>query len=287
MSPHTVRRLAASIAILLAVSGSASAQCSSNTARGTWAFQNSGSVMMPAAGSPVPVPVPFVSQGLMRVGPGGGFALHATISVGGQVQDVDLTGTIQVNADCTGTAVDSIGGATQLVIVGSDEMLMVSTKHPLGPATDMARFRRVARGEPRCTNATVRGVYRGSAEGLFMVSFPGQPQPVPMPFSGIFSMAFDGDGGGSATATALMGGTLADVTFSDLSMTVNRDCTATLKYSGVVKQLPGQLFSGTLRYIVLDHGDGLIGMEIESSVGLPIELESHRRVATIRPGFER
>jgi hypothetical protein len=54
-----------------------------------------------------------------------------------------------------------------------------------------------------------------------------------------------------------------------------------------VKQLPGQLFTGTLKYIVLEHGDGLIGMEVESNLGLPIELESHRRVARMRPGFDR
>jgi|WetSurMetagenome_2_1015567.scaffolds.fasta_scaffold150314_3 hypothetical protein len=286
MSHHTVTRLVAAVAILLAVSASASAQCSSNTLRGTWAFQNGGTVMMPAPGYPVPVPVPFVSQGLMKVGRAGAYTLHATLSVGGQVQDVDLTGAIQMNPDCTGTAFDSFGGTTQLMMVGNDEMLMLSTKHPLGPATDLARFRRVSRNEPRCTSATVRGIYRGTAEGTFMVSVPGQPQPVPMPFSGMFTMTFDGSGGGDAVATASLGGTIADVTFSDMSMTVNRDCTATLKYSGDVKQLPGQLFTGTLKYIVLDHGDGLLGMEVESSVGLPIELESHRRIA-VKPGSER
>jgi hypothetical protein len=93
---------------------------------------------------------------------------------------------------------------------------------------------------------------------------------------------------GSAFATDLeRAGGLEDVEFPELSMTVNRDCTATLKYSGAVAQAPGQSFSGTLKYIVLNHGDELIGMETESSIGLPIELESHKRTSMVRPGCDR
>jgi hypothetical protein len=288
MSQDAVRRFAATVALLLAVSGPVYAGCSSNMVRGAWAFQSQGTVMMPAPGYPMPVPVPFVSLGLMDVDSQGSYTLRATYSVGGQVQDVDTSGSIEVRRDCTATATDSLGGAAQIVILDNGgEMRLMATTFPLGPSANMAYFRRIARGEPHCTNATVRGVYRGTGEGTFMVAVPGQPQPVPMPFSGMFTSVFDGDGGGFVTATALMGGNLADVTFPDISMTVNRDCTATLKYSGVVKQFPGQPFTGTLTYIVLNHGDELIGMEVESSTGLPIELEKHTRVSAMRPRFER
>jgi hypothetical protein len=279
MSHHAVRRFVATVALLLVVSGPVFAGCSSDTVRGAWAFQSQGTVMMPAPGYPMPVPVPFVSLGVMDVDWQGSYTLRATYSVGGQVQDVEASGSIQVKRDCTATATDSLGGTAQMMIFDNGrEMRLMATTFPLGPSTNMAYFRRIARGEPHCTNATVRGVYRGTGEGTFMVTVPGLPQPVPMPFSGMFTQTFDGDGGGVGVASALMGGTLADVTFSDMSMTVNRDCTATLTYSGVVKQVPGQLFFGTLKYIVLDHGDELIGMEVESNTGLPIELESHKRV---------
>jgi hypothetical protein len=287
MSHHVIRRLTVAVALLFAVSSPVFALCSSHTVRGAWAFQNQGTVMMPAPGYPMPVPVPFVSLGIMDIDAQGTFSIKATISVGGQVQDVETSGTLLVSHDCTITATDALGGTAQGMILDEGrEMRMMATAFPLGPSTNMAYFRRIARGDPRCSNATVRGVYRGTGVGTFMVPVPGQPQPVPMPFSGVFTSVFDGDGGGDVTATSSLAGTIADVTFSDVSMIVNRDCTATLTYTGVVKQLPGQLFTGTLKYIVLDHGDGLIGMEVESNIGLPIELESHTRVSRLRSGFE-
>lgn len=288
MSHDIVRRFAITVALLLAISSPAFALCTPHLVRGAWAFQNQGSVMMPAPGYPMPVPVPFASLGIMDIDAQGSFALRATISVGGQVQDIETSGTLEVNHDCTLTATDALGGTAQGMILNEGrEMRMMATAFPLGPSTNMAYFRRIARGGPRCSNATVRGVYRGTGVGTFMVPVPGQPQPVPMPFSGMFTSVFDGEGGGDVTATSSLAGTIADVTFSDVSMIVNRDCTATLRYTGVVAQLPGQVFSGTLKYIVLDHGDQLIGMEVESNIGLPIELESHTRVSRMRPGVER
>jgi hypothetical protein len=236
----------------------------------------------------MPVPVPFVSLGIMDIDALGTFSIRATISVGGQVQDVDTSGSISVSRDCTFTATDSLGGTAQGIILDEGrEMRLMATTFPLGPSTNVAYFRRIAMGKPRCSNASVRGVYHGTGAGTFMVPVPGQPEPVPMPFSALFTSVFDGDGGGDVTAVSSMAGTVVDVTFSDVSMTVNRDCTATLTYTGVVKQLPGQLFTGTLKYIVLDHGNGLLGMEVESNIGLPIELESHTRVRGMRPGYER
>lgn len=288
MSHHVIRRLAVAVVLVVAVSSPVFALCSSHTVRGTWAFQNQGTVMMPAPGYPMPIPVPFVSLGVMDIGAQGDFSVHATLSVGGQVQDVETTGAIVVHRDCTFTATDSLGGTAQgMVLDEGREMRMMATIFPLGPSTNVAYFRRLAPGTPRCSNATVRGVYRGTGSGTFMVPVPGQAEPVPVPFSALFTSVFDGDGGGEVTAISSMAGTLADVTFSDVSMTVNRDCTATLKYTGVAAQFPGQVFTGTLKYIVLDRGERLIGMEVESNLGLPIELESHTRVARMRPGFDR
>jgi hypothetical protein len=291
MSHHAVRRVVATLALLLAVSGPVYAGCSSNTVRGTWAFQGQGTALMTVPGSPLPLPVPFVSLGTMRIDGRGHYTGRGTISVGGQVQDVDFSGVIQVDPDCTASETGAVGPlqtAGRLVILdGGNEMRELPTTHPLGPVIELAHYRRLSWGEPHCRPDAVRGVYGGSASGIFMVPAGGQAQPIPTPFAGVFRMSFDGDGTGTGVSVASMGGMTADVEFSEMAMTVNRDCTATLKYSGVVKQLPGQLFSGTLKYIVLDHGDELLGMEIESSVGLPIELESHKRISMTRPGVER
>ena len=287
MRHHLVSRFAFVLFVLMAVSGSAAAQCSLATVRGAWAFQNRGTAMLPFPGSPTPLPVPFVSMGTMRANDQGEYTMHATLSVGGQVQEVDLTGTIQVNPDCTGRITDSFGGAARLVIFDNGaEMRMMPTRHPLGPVTTVSVFRRMSRGEPSCSPEMVRGAYGGTAEGTYMVPAPGQPQPVPAPFSGIFSLHFGRGGTGVGAATASLGGMVASVEFGEMSMVVNRDCTATLSYRGVITPTAVQA-SGTIKYIVLNHGDELIGMEVESSVGLPVELETHKRISPRLRWFER
>jgi hypothetical protein len=272
--------------LVLTLGGPALAQCSSSTVRGTWAFQGQGTALMTVPGSPMPVPMPFVSLGTMRIDWQGRYTGQGTISVGGQVQDMGFSGSIQVNPDCTAVEAGSVGPlqtAGRLVILDNgNEMRELPTTHPLGPVIELAYFRRLSWGEPHCQSETVRGVYQGSGAGTFMVQVPGQPQPVPSPFAGLFTMNFDGDGTGSGVASASLAGSLADVEFPEISMKVNHDCTATLEYKGSVKQAPGQVFSGTIKYIVLAHGNELLGMEVVSSIGLPIELESHRRIA-MRP----
>ena len=277
------RSVVVAATLVLSLGGSARAQCTSHTVRGAWAFQGQGTALMAVPGSPAPMPVPFVSLGTMRIDGQGRYTGSGTISIGGQVQDAAFSGSFEVNPDCTAVETGTVGplqSAGRLVILDNgNEMRELPTTHPLGPVTELAHFRRISWGEPRCRPDTVRGVYGGSGAGMFMVPVPGQPAPVPTPFAGIFTMVFDGNGTGTGTATASMAGGIADVEFAEMSMTVNRDCTATLDYRGTVEQAPGQVFSGTIKYVVLDHGNELLGMEVVSSVGLPIELEHHRRIA--------
>jgi hypothetical protein len=272
--------LVVAMAVLLAGPASAFARCSLNTVRGAWAFQARGTVMTFAPGSPVPVPVPFVSLGVMRVDPRGAYTLRADLSVGGQVRQVDTTGTIGVLPDCTATVSLPGGAARMMLLERGQEIRLMATESPLGPSAGIAYLRRLARDEPRCTKDMVRGVYGGSAEGTFMVPVPGLPQPFPTPFSGLFVQTFRGDGSGHGTATASMGGAIYEVEFPEFAMDVDADCVATLRYQGFVNGAPEPSY-GTIRYIVLANGDELMGMEVESSTGLPLELESHRRISAI------
>lgn len=291
MSRNAICRLVGIVALMLAASVPVFAECSAHTVRGAWAFQGQGTALMTIPGAATPTPVPFVSLGTMSIDRHGRYKGKGTISIGGQVQEVEYAGAIQVNPDCTAIETGTVGPlqtAGRLIILDKgNEMRELPTTHPLGPVTELAYFRRISWGKPHCTQDTVRGVYGGSGNGTFMVPVPGQPAPVPMPFSGIFTMSFDGEGTGSGRATASLGGGLAEVEFPELTLTVNRDCTATLKYNGVVAQAPDQSFSGTLEYIVLNHGDELIGMETESSIGQPIELESHKRISMVPPDSDR
>jgi len=80
-----------------------------------------------------------------------------------------------------------------------------------------------------------------------------------------------------------MAGSIFNFTFSSLSMTVNPDCTATLKWSAVSKQAPGQTFTGDMKFVVLNWGNQLIGLETSDSMGLPIDLLDLKRISVLPP----
>ena len=151
-------------------------RCSSYTVRGTWAYQGHGTIMMNIRGSSSPVPVPFTGLGIGEVDYQGRYTVHATMSAGGQLQDVNFAGSIQVNPDCTATATytsGSIQGSDPLIILdGGTEMRSMPTKFPLGPFAGMFYLRRVAWGEAQCCGYMVRGVYGGPREGTQMVPVP-------------------------------------------------------------------------------------------------------------------
>ena len=246
--------------------------------------------MMTVPGSSTPLPVPFASLGIMQVDDQGRYTAHGTISAGGQVQDVDFPGSIQVNPDCTATDTYMLGpveGADRLVILeNGDEMQVMPTMHPLGPVVGRAYFWRVARREPHCTSAMVRGVYGGTAEGTIMAPVSGQPQLVPAPFSAIGTITFLRDGSGTSVATASLGGSLFDMEFPTMSMQVNSDCTATLEYAAVSNRSLARRYR-TIKYIVLNEGDDLIGLETRDSAGLPIVIDSHKRISIVATARDR
>ena len=239
--------------------------------------------MTMVAGSPTPVPLPFASLGIMKVSSQGSYTAYGTISIGGQVQDTSLTGSIQVNPDCTGTDTYNIGpfqGSDRLVVLDNgNEMHMMPTVHPLGPVAGRAYFRRIAWGEPNCTTDMVRGVYGGSGAGIMMIPLPGQPQPAPMPFSALFAMTFERVGTGTGTAAASVGGTVFSSKFPNTTLVVNPDCTATLEWTGVSSLSPGETHTGAVKYIVLDHGNELMGLSVKDSAALPIEIENLKRIS--------
>lgn len=280
------RTFARAAALLLALCSPSFAQwrCSSYTVRGTWAYQGHGTVLMNIPGISSPVPVPFTGLGIGKIDHTGRYTVHATMSAGGQLQDVDFSGSIQVNPDCTATATytsGSVQGADRLVILdGGNMMQSMPTKFPLGPFAGMFYLRRVAWGEAQCGGYMVRGVYAGPREGTQMVPVPGQSQPAPVPFSAIHTATFQNGGTGTGASTASLGGAIVDFEFPGVSIEVNPDCTATMKYTGVSKQFPGQTFTGTVKYIVLNYGTELIGMDTEANTGLPaVVLDNLKRIS--------
>jgi hypothetical protein len=242
--------------------------------------------MMNVPGSSSPAPVPFAALGIKKIDYQGRYTAHASISVGGQVQNVDFSGSMEVNPDCTATDTytsGSVQGADRLAVLDNgNEMRSMPTKFSLGPTAAMFYLRRLAWGDAECTSGMVRGVYAGPREGSQMVPVPGQSQPVPVPFSAIHTATFRYDGTGTGASTASLGGTIVDFEFPGISMVVNPDCTATMKYTGVSRQVPGQTFTGAVRYIVLNYGNELIGLDTEANTGLPaVVLDNLKRISMV------
>jgi hypothetical protein len=274
---------AGTAAVLLPLCSSCFAQlpCSSDTVRGTWAYQGHGTVMMNLPDSSGPAPVPFAALGIEKIDYQGRYTVHATISVGGKVEDLDYSGSIQVKPDCTATDTytsGSVQGADRLVILDNGtEMRSMPTTFPLGPFAGTFDFRRVSWGEAQCDGNMIHGVYAGPRDGTQMMPVAGQP--VPVPFSAIHTATFRHDGTGTAESTASLGGTIVDFEFPKVTIAVNADCTATMNYTGISKQFPGQTFTGSVKYVVLNSGNELIGMDTEANTGLPaVVLDNLNRI---------
>lgn len=282
--------LPSAAALLLSLCNFSFAQCSQATVRGTWAHQSHATIMVTAPGNTSPVPVPFAGLGVMKIDYQGRYTDHATFSAGGQVQEGDFAGVIRVNPDCTGTDTYTFGGeqftGRVVILDNGNEMRYMPTKFPGGPTAGMVYFRRLWPGGPtECTSDMVRGVYAGSREGIYMVPVPGGSQPAPTPFSAVHNATIQ-NGGGTGASTASLGGTIVEFGPWKFSVQVNPDCTAILSYTGGSKQFPGQTFTGAVKYIVLDHGNELLGLHTEDNAALPVVIENMKRISMmpVTPG---
>ena len=285
------RSLTCAAALLIPFCGASFAQCSLATVTGSWAWQSHGVALMTIPGSATPVPVPYASLGTMQIDAKGRATSRGILSAGGQIQEFEFPGSVQVNADCTATDTYAIGpveGADRMVILDNgNAMQVMPTKHPLGPVAGRAYFWRLAWGAPYCTTEMVRGLYAGTAEGTLMVPVSGQPQAAPAPYSAIGTMFFERDGNGPASLTAALGDNALNMEFPKTSIEVASDCTATVQWSGVARQIPGQTLSGKTRYIVLNHGSELIGLAVTNALGLPVTIDHYKRVSMAPAGAAR
>lgn len=284
MRHHRIPASAAAVLLSLCSVSFARGHCSLQTVRGSWGWQSHGTAMMTVGGNQVPVP--YASLGIMKIDDEGAYAGYGTMSVGGQVVDVPpFGGSLQVNPDCTGT--DSFGLAQVagrfVILDHGNEIQGMPLVHALGPVAGTLVLRRIAWGEARCGPHMVRGLYGGLREGIQTVLPPGQSQPVTVPFSAVHTAAFRDGGAGTATSTASMGGAILEFQFPSVSITVNSDCTATMRYTAISAQFPGLSFTATVNYIVLDYGDELMGMDTMASLGLPGVVRDNLKRISIAP----
>ncbi len=213
----------------------------SHTVRGAWAFQGQGTALMTVPGADAHARAVRLPRNHETSTGTGDTKARGRSRLAARCRTSSTSGTIQVNPDCTAIETGTVGPlqtAGRLIILDKgNEMRELPTTHPLGPVTELAYFRRISWGKPHCTNATVRGVYGGSGSGHIHgpCSRPASARSHAV-LRHVHHVVRRRGQAGSGRATASLGGRLAEVEFSELTLTVNRDCTATLKYNGVVRR---------------------------------------------------
>ena len=266
------------ILLALAFSTVCLAQCSQEIARGTWAIYYQGTNM--TAGSSGPVATPVAQLTVAKVDYGGNFSGTGYVSIGGQVKSVTLSGNIQVNADCTasdtytmnvaGTGLLSGTGTERLLILNNGaEMRAMTTRGLLGSPAGTVYYRRMSWWDAECSQDMVHGAYGTSFDGVFVMTPPGQSQAVAYPYSQLGVGAYDYAGKGGGRATMSLGGNVVPAVISDATLTVNADCSGTLKYP-----------SGTLQLVVLNYGDEMLAIGAQITGGSPIFIGKYTRIST-------
>jgi hypothetical protein len=82
--------------LLIAAPSLHAANCSNGSIAGKWAFTSNGTLLLPSS----PVPVAAVAD--FTIDASGNVSGTQTRSLGGQVAEESFTGTVSVNADCSG-----------------------------------------------------------------------------------------------------------------------------------------------------------------------------------------
>ena len=258
------------------------AQCSQDMVRGTWVASYVGTMMVAPVGSSTPVATPAVQLLVEKIDYQGRLTGTVSASIGGQIFSGTLSGNIQVNPDCTAshTFTMSAAGAGPLPGAGSERLLILdrgatemqgmTTKGLLGSQAGITYYRRMAWSDPQCTQDMFHGAYGVTWEGAFVMTPPGQSQPVAYPYSQIGAGIYDYAGKGSGLATMSLGGNIIPSVLSAVTVTINADCTGSLKYTGGAHQI-----------VVLNWGDELLAIALQISGGNPIMIGKFKRLSTL------
>jgi hypothetical protein len=222
--PRPLVNTAAAAAFGLLIAGTAAAEpgadrhgqrgCTNADLRGTFAFTAQGVTL---AGSPVPPALQgaFASSGVSSFDGRGHFTLTATSSFNGFVQGPGVvTGTYDVNSDCTYTSQADNGVTFRAAIVsGGDQLLILQTTPGVvisgvaerqgGHGNRLASQLSQRRG---CDPASIRTAYGFLATGV--AGPPTIPAQLAGPLHGVGTVAFGRRGGFTLVATRSVNGTL-------------------------------------------------------------------------------
>jgi hypothetical protein len=269
---HRIFMRTALLAAALCSSLGAQAPCSIETVRGVWVHTTGvGTLMMAAPGSAQPVAAPITLLGTYTIDEQGRLTGWFNSMLAGEYSDVTVAGRVEVNPACAGTIrvrVTPLGAAGPLpgegvsrilVLDNGNEIRAMSVTGILGKYTGTETYRRIVRNSqaaPKCTAETVRGTYGIAADGITLMTVPGQAQPVPAPQSGIGTYAIDGRGGITGSGTSSVAGQLVESELADASLQVMADCTGYMQYHLKLKGAPAALPGwGLDKVVILDDGE--------------------------------
>ncbi len=259
-------------------------RCTQYTVTGTYALAYQGYLMMSSPGSSQPVPVPAAGLALVSIDTRGTVTGFAYQSVGGQISQSIMPGTIKLNSDCTGT-VDWGGGLLGNLVVlgeGSEIRSVMTAAGAMGNPVISGQWKRISRTPNtdvanQCSSSDMVGVYAIRQSGTLMVPQAGQTIPVPVATLAVGSV--DSDGAGPANGVGSIGGQTVPFVVPSAKFERKADCTIFTSFHLTAQGATLGVAAGW--GIVLDGGNEIWTIATEDSGGLPIILGFWKRLSPL------
>ncbi len=232
--------------------------CSNATLQGAYNFRAEGSVLA-TSGLPVALHGPFASLGTATYDGAGNVTLSAFASFNGVIQPVTVSGSYQVDSDCTFTSQLANGVTFYAAIADRGDTLFVQQTTPGTVVSGTAQRLRPVRGERRqeaqhCEHADIARRYGFIATGFGAA--PYAPPPLSGPQSGTGLVRFDARGGFVISALSSTNGVI-DAMPQQLtgSYTLGRDCLLSMK-ADVGLNFTGRVLDGGREVQVVETDPG-------------------------------
>jgi hypothetical protein len=250
-------------------------RCTQEMVVGTYAFLYEGYVMMTPVDPAQAAPVPTAGLALASIDSQGVISSTVYQGIGGSPARTTMTGSIQVNSDCTGAVDWGAGVQGNLAVLREGEEMHSLMKAWLGPPIVSGRWKRISRvpntvDPAPCSPGAVAGWYVNESHGFAMVSMPGSSRASAVPTAYVTAGSFTSNGAVLASGTGTFGGETSGITVNT-RLTASSDCTFRLAHPNSPADVWG---------VVLDGGNELWGIALTAGRGEPVSTGTWRRTKT-------
>jgi hypothetical protein len=264
--------------------------CTPDTVTGTYALAYEGTVLITATGSPQPAAIPGVGLAMVSIDSKGAMTATGVQNIGGAAQQFPFMpmGSVTVNSDCTGAVNWSGGGVATMVVLGEGQELntMMTQCGPGmgGPCVIYGTWKRISRTPAtvvaaQCSPGSIGGTYAYREHGYMMAPQAGSPYPQATPVASAAVASLGADGTPRATGVASIGGQIVPLTAAAGTWQLKSDCTASMTFNFTVQGVP--MGQGQEWAVVLDGGNEIWGIEMQSPMGQPVVIGIMRRISPI------